>query len=77
MTTSPYRVQIELFEGPLDLLLHLIKTNEVDVTNIPVATITEQYLGYLDLMRDLNLDIAGEYLVMAAMSRLRSRMRSR
>jgi segregation and condensation protein A len=61
-----YRVQLDLFEGPLDLLLHLIKKNEVDVTDIPVATITEQYLSYLDLMRDLNLDVASEYLVMAA-----------
>ena len=61
-----YRVRLELFEGPLDLLLHLIKKNEVDVTDIPVATITEQYLAHLDLMRDLSLDIAGEYLVMAA-----------
>ena len=62
----PYRVRLELFEGPLDLLLHLIKRNEVDVRELPVAQITEQYLGYLDLMRDLSLDIAGEYLVMAA-----------
>ena len=61
-----YRVQLDLFEGPLDLLLHLIKTNEVDVKDIPVATITEQYLAHLDLMRELNLDIASEYLVMAA-----------
>src|SRR5512143_3591570 len=73
--TNAYRVRLELFEGPLDLLLHLIKKNEVDVTNIPVAAITEQYLGYLELMRDLNLDIAGEYLVMAAtLTLLKSRM---
>jgi segregation and condensation protein A len=70
-----YRVRLELFEGPLDLLLHLIKKNEVDVTDIPVATITEQYLAYLDLMRDLRLDIAGEYLVMAAtLTLLKSRL---
>src|SRR5499426_3175937 len=61
-----YRVQLDLFEGPLDLLLHLIKSNAVDVKDIPVATITEQYLAYLDLMRDLSLDVASEYLVMAA-----------
>lgn len=61
-----YRVRLDHFEGPLDLLLHLIKKNEVDVRELPVAQITEQYLGYLDLMRDLSLDIAGEYLVMAA-----------
>ena len=70
-----YRVRLDLFEGPLDLLLHLIKRNEVDVTDIPVATITEQYLAYLDLMRDLNLDVAGEYLVMAAtLMLIKSRM---
>jgi segregation and condensation protein A len=63
---SSYRVRIDLFEGPLDLLLHLIKKNEVDVANIPVAVITEQYLAYIDMLRDLNLDVAGEYLVMAA-----------
>ncbi|MGH7787841.1 MAG: segregation and condensation protein A [Candidatus Binatia bacterium] len=59
-------MRIDRFEGPLDLLLHLIKKNEVDVVELPVAQITEQYLGYLELMRDLNLDIAGEFLVMAA-----------
>jgi len=61
-----YRVRLDQFEGPLDLLLHLIKKNEVDVRELPVAQITEQYLGYLALMRNLSLDIAGEYLVMAA-----------
>ena len=72
---SSYRVRIDLFEGPLDLLLHLIKKNEVDVVNIPVATITEQYLAYLDVLRELNLDIAGEYLVMAAtLALVKSRM---
>ena len=71
----PYRVRLELFEGPLDLLLHLIKKNEVDVRELPVAQITEQYLAYLDLLRDLNLDIAGEYLVMAAtLTLIKSRM---
>ncbi|MBI5838294.1 MAG: segregation/condensation protein A [Candidatus Eisenbacteria bacterium] len=54
------------FEGPLDLLLHLIKRDEVDIYDIPIARITEQYLRYLDLMRALNLDVAGEFLVMAA-----------
>jgi len=61
-----YQVSIEEFEGPLDLLLHLIKKNEVDIYNIPIAAITRQYLDYIDLMKDLNLDIAGEFLVMAA-----------
>ncbi len=60
------RVRLEVFEGPLDLLLHLIKKHELDITDIPIAAITEQYLAYLDLMRELNLDIAGEFLVMAA-----------
>ncbi|MFQ5902627.1 MAG: segregation and condensation protein A [Candidatus Binatia bacterium] len=63
MTT---KVQLEIFEGPLDLLLHLIKKNEVSITDIPIATITEQYLSTLELMQSLNLDVAGEFLVMAA-----------
>jgi len=63
------------FEGPLDLLLHLIKVNEVDIYDIPIALITAQYLEYLDLMRELNLDIASEYLVMAAtLAYIKSRM---
>lgn len=71
----PYRVRLELFEGPLDLLLHLIKKNEVEITDIPVATITEQYLACLDFMHELDLDVAGEFLVMAAtLLLLKSRM---
>ena len=70
-----YQVNIEEFEGPLDLLLHLIKKNEVDIYNIPIAAITRQYLGYIDLLKDLNLDIAGEFLVMAAsLLQIKSRM---
>jgi len=61
-----YRVQVGGFEGPLDLLLHLVRVNEVDITDIPIVTITEQYNEYLALMQKLNLEIAGEYLVMAA-----------
>jgi segregation and condensation protein A len=60
------RVQLEIFEGPLDLLLHLIKKNEVSITDIPIATITEQYLATLEVMQAFNLDVAGEFLVMAA-----------
>ena len=72
MTT---RVQLEFFEGPLDLLLHLIKKNEVSITDIPIATITEQYLATLELMQSLNLDLAGEFLVMAAtLIHIKSRM---
>jgi len=61
-----YKVKLEVFEGPLDLLLYLIKKNEIDIYDIPIATITEQYLEYLDLMRMLDLNIAGEFLVIAA-----------
>jgi segregation and condensation protein A len=68
-------VQLEIFEGPLDLLLHLIKKNEVSIADIPVATITEQYLATLELMQSLNLDVAGEFLVMAAtLIHIKSRM---
>ncbi len=61
-----YRVKLETFEGPLDLLVHLIRVNEVNVYDIPIARITEQYLGYIGLMQELNLDVAGEFLVMAS-----------
>lgn len=68
-------VQLEIFEGPLDLLLHLIKKNEVSISDIPIATITEQYLATLELMETLNLDVAGEFLVMAAtLIHIKSRM---
>ena len=60
-----YEVQLEVFEGPLDLLLFLIKKDDLDIHNIPIAHITTQYLGYIDMMKDLNLDLAGEFLVLA------------
>jgi segregation and condensation protein A len=63
---SPYTVRLGIFEGPLDLLLHLIHKNQLDIMNIPIALITEQYLEYLKLMKELNLDVAGEYLLMAS-----------
>ena len=70
-----YPVRLQNFEGPLDLLLHLIKKHEVDIYDIPVALITQQYLDYLDFMQELNLDIAGEFLVMAAtLIHIKSRM---
>ena len=70
-----YPIKLSNFEGPLDLLIHLIKKNEVNVYDIPVALITEQYLQYIELMQELNLDIAGEFLVMAAtLIHLKSRM---
>ena len=65
-TSNAYRVQAGTFEGPLDLLLHLVRINEVDIGDIPIVTITEQYNEYLSMMRELNLEVAGEYLVMAA-----------
>ena len=61
-----YSVHLDAFDGPLDLLLHLIKKNEVDVCDIPIAVITRQYLDYIKLMKDLNLEVAGDFLVMAA-----------
>ena len=71
----PCAVKLSVFEGPLDLLLHLIRLNEVDITDIPLALIATQYLEYLDLMRELNLDVAGEYLLMAAtLAWIKSRM---
>lgn len=72
---STPKVELEIFEGPLDLLLHLIKKNEVSITDIPIAAITEQYLATLEMMQSLNLDVAGEYLVMAAtLMHIKSRM---
>ncbi|PLR66705.1 segregation/condensation protein A [Bacillus sp. UMB0893] len=61
-----YKVKIDAFEGPLDLLLHLINTLEIDIYDIPVAEITEQYMLYIHTMKELQLDVASEYLVMAA-----------
>jgi segregation and condensation protein A len=65
-TELPYQVRIENFEGPLDLLLHLIKKNEINIYDIPIAMIAQQYLDYVEAMEDLNLNVAGEFLVMAA-----------
>ncbi len=62
----PYQVRLEKFEGPLDLLLHLIKENRINIYDIPIALITQQYIDYLEQMRSLNLFVAGEFLVMAA-----------
>lgn len=70
-----YKVKLDIFEGPLDLLLYLIKKNEVDIYDIPIAIITDQYLEYLDLMKVLNLDVAGEFLVMAStLTSIKSKM---
>ena len=73
--TTACAVKLPAFEGPLDLLLHLCRANEVDVTDIPIALISEQYLEYLNLMRLLDIDVAGEYLLMAAtLAHIKSRM---
>jgi segregation and condensation protein A len=70
-----YEIKLEVFEGPLDLLLHLIHRNEVNITDIPIALITQQYLETIELMKSLNLDVAGEYLVMAAyLTHIKSQM---
>jgi segregation and condensation protein A len=63
---SLYNVKVPVFEGPLDLLLHLIKENKIDIYDIPISVITKQYLDYLELMKELNLEIASEFLVIAA-----------
>src|SRR5512137_2527452 len=70
-----YKVELEVFEGPLDLLLYLIRKNEVDIYDIPIESITSQYIEYLNLMRMLDLNIAGEFMVMAAtLMMIKSRM---
>jgi len=72
---ASYRVRLDEFEGPLDLLLHLIKKNEINIYDIPVAVITKQYLDYISIMKYLNLEVAGEFLVMAAtLIHIKSRM---
>ncbi len=70
-----YEVKLEIFEGPLDLLLHLIYKNEVDIFDIPISTITDQYLEYLDMMKALNINVAADFLVMAStLIHIKSRM---
>jgi len=61
-----YQVRLDIFEGPLELLLYLVRKNEIEISEIPIATVCHQYLEYLDLMNALNLDFAGEFLVLAA-----------
>lgn len=63
---ASYKVELDVFEGPLDLLLHLVNKHELSILDIPISFVTEKYLEYLDLMQQLNLDVAGEYLLMAA-----------
>ena len=75
MNGKEYKVRLEQFEGPLDLLLYLIKKQEIDIYDIPISQITEQYLGYIGVLEFLNLELAGEFLVMAAtLMRIKARM---
>ncbi|MBU0515458.1 MAG: segregation/condensation protein A [Proteobacteria bacterium] len=75
MAEEDYQVRLDIFEGPLDLLLHLIRKNEVDITDIPISLITAQFLEYVEMMQALNLTLAGEYLLMAAtLVNIKSRM---
>lgn len=70
-----YRIKLEVFEGPLDLLLYLIKKDEVNIYDIPIAQITDQYMEYLDMMKLLDLDVVGDFLVMAAtLMQIKSKM---
>lgn len=72
---SEYKVKLDVFEGPLDLLLHLIKEEELNIYDIPISKITKQYFKYMDMMKKLNLNIAGDFLVMAAtLTYVKSRM---
>ncbi len=74
-TGEEYQIRLEVFEGPMDLLLHLIRKSKVDIYDIPIALIMDQYLTYLDMMRSLNIDVAAEFLEMAAtLAYIKSRM---
>jgi len=74
--SEPYKIKLEnVFEGPMDLLVHLIKKNEVDIYDIPIALITDQYLAYIDWMKSMNIDFAGEFIVLAAtLAQIKSKM---
>lgn len=75
LSSDAWRVRVGPFEGPLDLLLHLVRVNELDVRDLPIAEVARQYQEYLDLMLELDLEVAGEYLVMAAtLLHIKSRM---
>lgn len=70
-----YKLKLEIFEGPLDLLLYLIKKDDIDINDIPISQITEQYLQYISMMKMLDLDVVGDFLVMAAtLMQIKSRM---
>ena len=73
---KPYQIRLEeIFEGPMDLLIHLIRKNDLDIYDIPIALITDQYLQYLELMKSMNIDYAGDFLLMAStLTQIKSRM---
>ena len=73
--SEPYGVRLDVFEGPLDLLLYLIRKDEIDIYDIPVAEITRQFMEYVEVIRELNLEQAGEFLLMAAtLMKIKSQM---
>ena len=75
MFDDTYSIKIDIFEGPMDLLVYLVRKNDVDIYNIPIAMITEQFLAYLDLMELMNIDYAGDFLYMAAtLAHIKSKM---
>ncbi|MGD9220566.1 MAG: segregation/condensation protein A, partial [Desulfobacterales bacterium] len=76
MQEEVYKVQLEnIFEGPMDLLVHLIKKNELDIYDIPIALVTEQYLQYMEWMKAMNIDLAGDFIVLAStLTQIKSRM---
>ncbi|MBI5573306.1 MAG: segregation/condensation protein A [Elusimicrobia bacterium] len=70
-----YGIKLEIFEGPMDLLLHLIQKNDLDIYDIPISKITSEYIAYLNLMKEMNLEVAGDFLIMAAtLMRIKSKM---
>ncbi len=70
-----YKLKLDIFEGPLDLLLYLIKKDDIDITDIPISQVTDQYMQYIEMMKMLDLDIVGDFLVMAAtLMQIKSRM---
>ena len=74
-TQHLYKVDLDVFEGPLDLLLHLIRKNDVDIVDIPISLILEQYMEYLGLLEELNIDLAGDFLLMASeLAHIKSRL---
>lgn len=72
---SDYKIKLEIFEGPMDLLMHLIEKNQIDIYDIPIATVTEQYIAYIKALETFNIDVASEFLLMAAtLLQIKSRM---